>query len=196
MDVVKYSTMAVLDLLDSFASTDPVPGGGSASALAGAVATSLLLMVAGMTRTKTGAPEETSDLAEASSRLRPVRDRLAELIDADSDAYRAVVAALKLPKVTDDEKSARRAAIQAATKQATDVPLETMRLCGRALQDAAIVERCGNANAASDVSVAKELLAAGLRGARFNVEINLGSLIDARYVADVRAEVAGLIGPT
>jgi formiminotetrahydrofolate cyclodeaminase len=194
--VVTYSTMAVVDLLDAVASNDPVPGGGSASALAGALGASLLLMVAGMTRTKTGAPEETADLAAAASRLRPIRDALAELIDRDSDAYRAVVAAFALPKTGDDEKRARRTAIQDATRLATEVPLETMRLCHRALRDVAVVEQCGNPNAASDAGVARELLTAGLRGARLNVEINLPALTDAQYVAGVKSELAGFDGPT
>jgi formiminotetrahydrofolate cyclodeaminase len=173
--------MAVMDLIDAFASNDPVPGRGSASALAGAVGTSLLLMVAGMTKTRTGAPEETADLAQASAQLRPLRDRLTGLIDKDSDAYAAVAAAFTLPKATDKEKAARRDAIQAGTLQATEVPLETMRACRDALRHAVIVARNGNRNAASDVGVALELLTAGTRGAALNVDINLEGLTDREY---------------
>jgi methenyltetrahydrofolate cyclohydrolase len=193
VDAVKYSTLPLVDLLDAFASSDPVPGGGSASALAGALGVSMLLMVAGMTRTRTGAPEEVADLAEASARLRPLRDRLVDLMDRDSDAYRGVIAAFKLAKTTDDEKTTRRDAIQAATKQATEVPLETMRLCQQALQGAAVVARCGNPNAQSDVGVAIELLRAGLRGARMNIEINLPGLTEFAYVERIRGEVQALV---
>ena len=98
-----YTTMALADLLDAFASNEPVPGGGSASALAGAVGVSLLLMVAGMQKTKSGTPEETADLAEAAAKLRPLRDRLTMLVDRDSEAYAGVAAAFKLPKASDDE---------------------------------------------------------------------------------------------
>lgn len=178
-----YSTMALADLLDAFASDAPVPGGGSASAAAGALGASLLLMVAGMTKTRSGAPEETADLAEAAARLRPLRDRLAALVDRDAEAYEAVVAAFRLPKGTDAEKAARTAAIQAATMTATEAPLDTMRACRDALRHAVIVARNGNPNAASDVGVALELLAAGLKGAALNVNINLGSLAD-QAVAD------------
>ena len=129
-----YTTMALADLLDAFASNEPVPGGGSASALAGAVGVSLLLMVAGMQKTKSGTPEETADLAEAAAKLRTLRDRLTMLVDRDSEAYAGVAAAFKLPKASDDEKAARKAAIEAATRQATDVPLETMRACRDALR--------------------------------------------------------------
>src|SRR5258705_7205754 len=86
-----FSEMALADLIDAFSSTDAVPGGGSAAALAGAVGVSLLLMVAGLPKTKTGAPEETADLAEAASRLHPLRDALVDLVDRDSEAYRQVV---------------------------------------------------------------------------------------------------------
>src|SRR5580765_4528482 len=100
-----FAEMALADLMDAFSSTDAVPGGGSAAALAGAVGVSLLIMVAGLPKTKTGAPEETADLAEASSRLHPLRDTLLELVDRDSDAYREVLAAFRLPKASEADKT-------------------------------------------------------------------------------------------
>jgi formiminotetrahydrofolate cyclodeaminase len=184
------SDLALVDLLDAFASNDPVPGGGSAAALAGALGVSLLIMVADMTRTRTGAPEETADLADAASRLRPRRDELTDLIDRDSDAYKAVVAAYKLSKAGDAEKQARRAAIQEALTEATEVPLETMRVCQQALRGAVVVATAGNQNARSDIGVAVELLSAALRGAGMNVDINLASLSDAEYIARVTKERA------
>ena len=183
---VSYATMAVEDLLDAFASNEPVPGGGSASALAGSVGVSLLLMVAGMPRTRTGAPEEVADLSDVSSRLRPLRDTLASLIDEDSRAYRAVVAAYRLPKGTDAEKAVRRGAVEQAMREATDIPLQTMRACRQALRGAIAVAQAGNKNALSDVGVGVELLLAGLRGAAMNVDVNLASLTDATYVARVK----------
>ena len=110
--MTSYSTMAVEDLLDAFASNEPVPGGGSAAALAGAVGVSLLMMVASLPKTRTGAPEEAADLSEAASRLRPLRETLTSLVDQDSEAYQAVLAAYRLGKSTDAEKAARRDAIQ------------------------------------------------------------------------------------
>jgi formiminotetrahydrofolate cyclodeaminase len=182
------ATMALADVLDAFASNDPVPGGGSASAVAGALGASLLLMVAGMQKTRSGTPEETADLAEAAARLRPLRDRLTMLVDKDSDAYGMVAGAFKLPKGSDEEKAARTAAIQTATREATAVPLETMRACRDALRHAVIVARNGNRNATSDVGVAVELLSAGLKGAGLNVDINLGGLTDQQYVERTRWE--------
>jgi glutamate formiminotransferase/formiminotetrahydrofolate cyclodeaminase len=187
-----YSEMALADLVDAFASTDPVPGGGSAAALAGAVGASLLLMVAGIPKTKSGAPEETADLAEAEARIRPLRDSLLELVDRDSDAYRQVMTAFKLPKGSGAETSQRRKAIEDATREATEVPLDTMRACKQALRGAVTVAANGNRKAASDVGVAIELLLAALRGARMNVEINLAGLSDTEYVARIRTEASQL----
>jgi len=188
MNDIPYSTMALADLLDAFASNEPVPGGGSASALAGALGTSLLLMVAGMTKTKSGTPEETADLSEASARLRPLRERLAALVDTDSDAYAAVAASFKLPKDTDAQKATRKNAIQVATRHAAEVPLETMRACRDAVRHSVIVARNGNRNAASDIGVALELLMAAVKGAGLNVEINLSGLSDTAYIERARWE--------
>jgi glutamate formiminotransferase/formiminotetrahydrofolate cyclodeaminase len=184
--------MALADLLDAFASTDAVPGGGSAAAVAGALGVSLLLMVAGMTKTKSGAPEETADLADAAARLRPVRDTLIALIDRDSDAYRGVIAAFKRPKGSEQEQSARARAIDDATRAATDAPLDTMRACQQALGGAVVVAKNGNRNASSDVAVAIELLLAAMRGAHVNVDVNLKGLADASYVTDVTLECDAL----
>ena len=192
MEAVSYREMALADLLDAFASSDAVPGGGSAAALAGALGASLLLMVARMSKTKTGAPEETADLAEAAARLHPLRDRLLELVDEDSDAYRRVRMALRLPRNTDAENAARSNAVDAATRAATATPLDTMRACQQALRGAVVVAANGNRNASSDVGVAIQLLVAAVRGARMNVDINLSTLTDAAYVSRVREEAAEL----
>jgi formiminotetrahydrofolate cyclodeaminase len=191
--MTRFAEMALADLIDAFSSTDAVPGGGSAAALAGAMGVSLLMMVAGLPKTKTGAPEETADLAEASSRLHPLRDALVELVDRDSDAYRQVLAAFRLPKASEAEKAARTEAIGGATRAAIDAPLDTMRLCQQALRGAVIVASNGGRKTTSDVGVAVELLVAALRGARLNVDINLAGLSDEAYTARIKEEVEELV---
>ena len=183
-----YSTMALPDLLDAFASNEPVPGGGSAAALAGAVGTSLLVMVAGLSTTRTGTPEEAADLAEASARLRTLRDALAALVQQDSDAYAAVLDAMRLPKATTAEKAERRAAIETAMQQATETPLETMRCCQQALRGAIVVAANGNRNAATDTATGVALLLAGLHGAGLNVDVNIDSVSDASFASRVGEE--------
>lgn len=188
-----YSLMVLQDLLDAFASNEPVPGGGSAAALAGALGTSLLLMVAGLPRTRTGAPEEAADLAEAAARLRPLRDMLASLVERDSDAYAAVVDAMRLPKATEADKQQRRSAIDKAMRGATEVPLDTMRACQQALRGALVIAANGNANASTDTGTAVLLLTAALRGAALNVGVNLRSVSDQAFAEGVSQERDQLI---
>jgi formiminotetrahydrofolate cyclodeaminase len=185
--------MSVTALLDAFASSDPTPGGGSAAALAGALGASLLAMVAGMPKTKTGAPEAREALDAARTRLMTARATLTDLVDRDSAAYDLVVSAYRRPKGTDAEKAERKNAIQQAMRVATEVPLETATTCAAVLTDAAIVGEHGNPNASSDVGTAIALLRAGIRGAELNVEINVGSLTDAALVAHMRSTLAAAV---
>jgi formiminotetrahydrofolate cyclodeaminase len=120
--------------------------------------------------------------------LAGVQQQLVEAIDADSVSYDAVVAAYKLPKSDEREQAARRTAIQRAVRGATDVPLGVMRLSLVALKQARVVAEHGHRAAASDVGVAATLLTAGTRGARLNVDINLGTLTDRSYVEAVKVE--------
>jgi formiminotetrahydrofolate cyclodeaminase len=145
-----------------------------------------------MSKTRTGAPEETTDLAEAAGRLQSLRDRLLQLVDEDSDAYGRVRAALRLPRNSEAEKTTRRHAVGAAMTAATATPLDTMRACQQALRGAVVVAANGTRNASSDVGVGVELLLAALRGARMNVDINLATLTDAAFVSRVREEIREL----
>jgi methenyltetrahydrofolate cyclohydrolase len=180
------------DLLAAFRSSSPTPGGGSASALAGAVGSSLLTMVASLPKPRAASEGDVERLAAAGARSARLADELTALVDADSDAYDAVVAAYRLPKDTDDQKRRRQQTVQEALRGAIDTPLRVMRACGGAIEQAAVVAAMGNANASSDVRVALELLMAGLRGARLNVEINLASLKDADYAGRVADEASQL----
>jgi formiminotetrahydrofolate cyclodeaminase len=187
---MKLTALPVSELVAAFRSTSPTPGGGSASALAGAVGAALLGMVAAMPKNRASTTGDVSQLQAAATRCGALSEALLALVDVDSEAYDAVIAAYRLPKTSDDEKAARKAGIQAAMTKAAETPLETMRHSADALGTALLIARLGNANAASDVVVAIELLLAAGRGARANVEINLESLDDAAYVARVREEVA------
>ena len=165
--------LTVTELLDRFASGDPTPGGGSAAALAGATAAALVTMVCRMPKTRTADPAERARLDEALAAARTPGDWLRRLVDEDSAAYDAVVAAYKLPKVTDHEKAARKRAVEAAVSVATDVPLRTAEACLAVLAAAQVAAENGNPNAASDARTAAALAWAGLKGAAENVRINL-----------------------
>jgi len=160
------------ELLDRFASPSPTPGGGSASALAGALGAALAAMVCAMPKTRTGAAEERTRLDEALRQTREAGARLRELIDEDTAAFEAVLAAYRMPKGSDEEKSARKAAIDRAMERATAVPLETAKACVTVLDAAVEAAGHGNAHALSDARTAGALAMAGLLGAVENVRIN------------------------
>lgn len=163
------------DLLDRFGSQDPTPGGGSAAALAGALAASLVEMVCGLPKTRTGAPEEREKLGAAKASAAKAGARLRQLVDLDTDAYNAVTAAYRMPKATDDEKAARSAAIKAAMRLATDVPLETCERAADVLRAAAQALAHGNPNASSDARTAIALCRAALDAGAENVRTNVAS---------------------
>ena len=169
--------------LAAFASSDPTPGGGSASALAAALGAALLLMVARLPRTRSNASAERAALEHAATALTTTAERLTAAIDDDSAAYDRVSAAYRRPATGDAEKAARKAAIQAALRGATEVPLGVMQLSVEALEQAAAVAANGHRAAASDAGVAVKLLLAGLEGAWLNVQVNLDGLADASFVA-------------
>lgn len=183
-------------LLAAFRAPSPTPGGGSAAALASAVGASLLAMVASMPKHRAATGEDVDRLRGAAGRCTHLSERLAALVDEDSDAYDQVVAAYKLPTASEAEQAERGARIQEALRTAVEVPLEVMRYCAEAIEVASVVAAFGNPNAASDVGVALELLGAGARGARLNVEINLPGLKDAQLADHLRDESSRLASET
>lgn len=180
------------ELLGAISDPSPTPGGGSASALAAATGLSLLAMVSQMGRSRNGTDDDRRVLDQSSTALLPLRDHVAGLIDDDASAYDAVVVAYRLPKASDDEKAARRVAVQSALRGAAEVPLDVMRACQAGLTVAVDIARHGNPSARSDVGVAIELLIAALKGAALNVTINLQSIDDAGWVDGVMSEVGRL----
>jgi formiminotetrahydrofolate cyclodeaminase len=179
-------------LLQDFRSPAPTPGGGSAAALAGAVGASLLAMVAALPKPRASTDADLQLLRDAGERCTALAADLESLVDRDSEAYELVVSAYRLPKATDDEKAARTRAIQDALRVAIAAPLDVMRASNAAIALVPVLQAHGNQNASSDVQVGLELLRAGLRGARVNVEINLASVKDATYASEVAREVARL----
>lgn len=184
-----YSDKTLADLMNAFSSPDPTPGGGSAAALSGAMGAALLAMVAGLPRTKHGTPEERALLDAARTDLLTLQAALVGLVDRDAAAYDLVVAAFKLPKGTDDEKTARKAAIQHAMRVATEVPLETITTCAAAAEAARPLGEAGNPSAKTDLAVGAASLMAGMQGAWLNVEINIGSLKDEALVRSITADL-------
>ena len=192
----RFADLSVSDFLNALSSPSPTPGGGTAAALAGALGASLLLMVAGLEKTKTGSDEERTLLADAKQALTPIRARLLELADADAESFDQVMAAYRLPKTTDDEKAARAAVVQRALWRATEVPLDTLRACTDAIEYGPVVARCGNPSAASDVGVGVRLLEAAAGGAEANVRVNLKSIRDEALKGDAERNAARFLERT
>jgi methenyltetrahydrofolate cyclohydrolase len=163
------------DLLDRFGSTDPTPGGGSAAALSGATGAALVAMVCAMPKTRTGAPEERGRLETALGWAREASSRLRSLVDEDSEAFDAVMAAYRLPKATDEEKAQRKKAITLAMSRATQVPVQTAEACLVVMRAAVEAAQNGNPNALSDARTGGAMAWAGLLGAAENVRINASS---------------------
>jgi formiminotetrahydrofolate cyclodeaminase len=188
----RFADLRVGEFLDALASAEPTPGGGTAAALAGAMGASLLMMVAGLTRSRNGAEDERVALSEARAALASVRERLSALADTDTDAFNQVMAAYRLAKATDEEKAARTDAIQLALKAATSAPLDTLRAAAEALRLGRVVAQHGNRNAVSDIGVGVGLLVAAVEGAKANVMINAGSLQDEAFKASAVKDVETL----
>jgi formiminotetrahydrofolate cyclodeaminase len=177
----RFADQSISAFLDALASAEPTPGGGTAAAVGGAIGVSLLMMVAGLPKTRGQIDAERVELGETRAALKKICDRLLTLADTDTEAYNKVTAAYRLPKSTDEEKAGRKQSIQRAMEGATEAPLDILRAVAEAMTHAKAVSALGNPAAASDVKVALELLEAAAAGAAANVEINLTALDDEAF---------------
>lgn len=166
----------------------PVPGGGSISALNGAIATALTEMVANLTIGKKKYVEVESQMKEIAAMAAALREELIADVDRDSEAYNRVFAAFKLPKETEEEKAHRSEEIQKNTKFAAEVPMQVARRASQLLPKIEEVIAKGNQNAITDGCVAMMCAKVAVVGALFNVRINLSSLKDESFVARMTEE--------
>ncbi len=174
--------------IEQLAAPTATPGGGSASAATGAMAAGLAVMVASMSRGKKAYLQYEPQLSAAITRLTPLREELKAAIDADADSYDSVMKAYKQAKTSDEKTSA--AVIEAALKEATTVPLSVAEKAHEVARIAQSLEPITNPNMKSDLTTALALARAAITGALANVEINLASLTDQAFAAEIgkRAE--------
>jgi len=185
--------LTVTGFADETASESPAPGGGSVSALLGALGAALGTMVANLSAHKRGWDarwESFSTWAETGQRL---KDELLRLVDDDTAAFNRVMEALALPKGTPDEKQARKSALAAANHGAIEVPLQVMRVSARAFPLLRAMAAEGNPASASDAGVGALAVRAAIRGAGLNVRINLPGLGDPALAATLRQEADALV---
>ena len=185
--------MVDTEFIEALASKAPTPGGGGASAYAGALASALASMVGNLTvgKKKYAAVEERMR-AELLA-LEATRLRLLELIDGDAAAFAPLAAAYGLPRGTDEAAAAQRAALQVALVDACEVPLEIMRQCVQVIESCVFMAKHGSVLALSDAGAAVVLAKAALLSASLNVRINIGSMADKARAKAYRDQMEDLI---
>ena len=187
-----FTEKRIEEFLDELASKAPVPGGGSGSALGGALGAGLLSMVCNLTLGKKGYEGVQEEMQTILTKSESLRARLSELLEEDTRVYSELMSTYRLPKETPQDKQTRTDAIQAASKSAADVPLAIAGCCSEIIDLCLPAARKGNKWAVSDAGVSVVLAEASMRGALLNVEINLASIKDQGYIAETRARVESL----
>jgi glutamate formiminotransferase / formiminotetrahydrofolate cyclodeaminase len=171
------------------AADTPAPGGGSVSALAGALGAALGIMVCRLTLKKKSFAEHYDAINRALERLEHLRPRLMEAIDRDAESYNGVLRAIRLPKATETEQAARRIAMEEANKSATLVPLETGEMIAEVRRTIESVQPITMPQAASDLKVAIAMAEAGRAGAVENVRTNLESIQDRAWAGEIETRL-------
>jgi len=176
--------------IEQLATPTAAPGGGSASAAAGAMAAGLGGMVASMSRGKKAYLQYERELSDAIARLAGIREELKAAIDADAASFNEVMAAFKRPKENPEAQSE----VDAALKKATNIPLSVAERAREVRTVLESLRAITNPKMASDLTVGLALADAAMVGALANVEINLGDLKDQVFVTEVRQRVAAVRG--
>ena len=179
-------SLTVSRFVDEVSSSTPVPGGGSAAALAGSLGAALAAMVANLTAGRTDDDDELSDMSE---RAQATKQALAANVDEDARAFNSVMEAMRLPRTTESEQGTRNRMLQDAYRRAAEVPLETARLSLAVLELSRVAALKGRADAASDAGTAAWLARAAVEGAALNVAINLQTLENDAFVSACRSEI-------
>jgi glutamate formiminotransferase/formiminotetrahydrofolate cyclodeaminase len=190
------SGQTLAGFVSDVAGSDPVPGGGSVSALAGQLAAALAQMVAGLTVGRKKYADVEDEMTSIAAEAQRLSTTLAGLVQEDADAYATVSDAYRLPKDDEEQRATRAAAIEEGLLLAAEVPLRTARACRDVAQLALACAQRGNSNTVTDGGVATMLADAGCRGAAFNVRINVVSLADRRRGEALEAEAKGLVAET
>lgn len=185
--------LSIQDFSKILASNSPAPGGGSVAALSGALGADLVSMVCNLSLGKDDYESFRGEITEALAQAQSLSKSLLESVDRDTEAFNGVMAAFKMPKDTDEQKNARKEAIQLGYKKAIQSPLGIARECLQVLRLAEGLLGKSNSNALSDLGVASQQAYAGLEGAIMNVKINVPSIKDSGFVAETSSEISTLL---
>ncbi|WP_303146501.1 cyclodeaminase/cyclohydrolase family protein [uncultured Cloacibacillus sp.] len=190
---MKLAEMQVTEFVNLMASDAPAPGGGSAAALEGALGAALTAMVCALTVGKKKYADVQELAVESQKKAEDLKARFVDVMDRDTEAFNAVSAVFAMPKDTDEQKAARKAAMQEALKGCTKTPFEMMQLACETLElTRSLVGRL-NASAASDLGCSALSLRAAIQGAWLNVLINISGINDEAFAAEYRANGEALL---
>jgi glutamate formiminotransferase/formiminotetrahydrofolate cyclodeaminase len=174
----RLAAMSLREFLDELSSESPAPGGGSVSALAASMAAALAAMVAVLSHTKKGLEAKQPEFDRIALRGQELKDRLLAAVDADTDAFDALLAAMRMPKATPEEEALRRAVLADATVGAAEVPLGVLEACPEVIELNREIAKIGLRASLSDAGVGAQMARAAAAGAYQNVCINLAGLDD------------------
>jgi methenyltetrahydrofolate cyclohydrolase len=185
---------SVNTFLDELASGAPTPGGGSAAAIMGAMGAALISMVCNVTIGKKGLESVEPEMKSVRDESERLRLRLTAMVAEDVEAFNGLMAAYRLPKTSDDERSARAAAIQSSLRAATETPLACARACAEVVALSKRAAEKGYAGVISDAGVGVLTANTALRSAALNVYINAPTLKDRAFADAATAELEQLLG--
>jgi glutamate formiminotransferase/formiminotetrahydrofolate cyclodeaminase len=185
--------MSLTAFVEETASESPAPGGGSIAAYMGALGASLGGMVANLSSHKRGWDERWEEFSNWAERAKTFQVQLLKMVDEDTNAFNKIMDAFGLPKNSDEEKQLRTNAIQEATKYATEVPFQTMKLCFESMQVMKAMAEKGNPNSVSDAGVGAIAARAGVAGAFLNVKINAAGINDKDFATYIINEADSLL---
>lgn len=184
----KLVSMTLTDFADETASESPAPGGGSISAYVGSLGISLATMVANLSSHKKGWDNRWEEFSIWAEKGQKIKDELTKLVDLDTAAFNKIMTAFSLPKGTDEEKAARKQAIQDATKFAIEVPFKVMQLSYESISIIKAMAEVGNPNSVSDAGVGALCARSAVMGAFMNVRINASGYDDKTFVNEIIAK--------
>lgn len=188
-----YIEESIQHYLDELASAQPTPGGGSASALSGALGAALASMVCRLTPARAGYEQVQTEIEQVWEQTEQLRARFAQLVQEDIVAYGRLAAAYRMPRASDEERAERAAAIQKQLAEAAGVPLEAVESAAKLTRLCQRLAEIGNVNVLSDVLVGTALARAAAEGAASMVRINLRSMKNTELVAALGERLANAL---
>ncbi|MDQ7054452.1 MAG: formimidoyltransferase-cyclodeaminase [candidate division KSB1 bacterium] len=183
----------VVDFVDEVSRDTPAPGGGSIAALAGALGAALASMVANLSVGKGDFDDQYEHLCKLAEKAQRIKDDLVRAVDEDTEAFNAVLEAMRMPKDTPEQLAEREKAMQGGYKSAARVPLRTAELCLDAIRVCLDAAQIGNKDVMSDAGVGALMGLAGVQGAIYNVRINLPNIKDEDFIREMNQNLESML---